>query len=396
MDQVAVRAGAFAPGSQHHVLALIRSGVAQTRAELARVTGLAPSTVSTRVDELISGGILEEAGDGRSTGGRRPRVLRIRADAGTVAAVDLGANHAVVALLDLSGDIITQRTFPLDIAAGPDRVLTEAAENVRALVEALPPTQRLLGVAVGVPGPVRAGTGTVESPSRMPGWNQVDVGALMSSLVGVPVLVDNDSNLMAVGEFTMRVSDAPNMIMLKAGTGIGCGVIASGRLHHGANGAAGDISHVRVTGGSDVICSCGRVGCLDAVASGAALVRELHREGHEVADASEIVRRARDADPAVARVLRHAGRMTGEVLATTINFFNPNALVIGGQLGLAEPFVAAIRSAIYELCLPMAVKELTIDVSRAGSAAGVLGGGHLMLDQLFAESDEDGSARIAR
>lgn len=396
MDRSAIRARAFGAGSEHHVLTLVRTGAAQSRADLARVTGLAPSTISARVDRLMSAGILQEAGAGHSNGGRRPRVLEIRADAGAVAAVDLGANHAVVALLNLSGEALTSETSPIDVAQGPREVLSSIAARIAAQSATLPAEQHVLGVAIGVPGPVRAGSGVVVSPSRMPGWNHVNVGELMESLMSVPVLVDNDSNLMAMGEYSARGPDVANLILLKAGTGIGCGVVASGRLHHGANGAAGDISHVRVTGGSDVTCSCGRVGCLDAVASGAALVRQLRAEGLDIADATDIVRRARDADPAVARALRHAGRMTGEVLATTINFFNPDALVIGGQLGLAEPFVAALRSAIYELCLPMAVKELTIDVSIAGPAAGILGGGRLLLDQLFAEIDADGGAAIAR
>lgn len=396
MDRRAIRARALGGGSEHHVLTLVRTGAAHSRADLARVTGLAPSTISARVDRLIAAGILREAGAGHSNGGRRPRVLEVRADAGAVAAVDLGANHAVVALLDLSGKVLASDTSPIDVAQGPRDVLTAIATKIGAHAATLPARQRVLGVAIGVPGPVRVGSGVVVSPSRMPGWNHVNVGELMQSLMSVPVLVDNDSNLMAVGEYSTRGPAFANLIMLKAGTGIGCGIVASGRLHHGANGAAGDISHVRVTGATEVTCSCGRVGCLDAVASGAALVRQLRAEGLDVADATDIVQRARDADPAVARALRHAGRMTGEVLATTVNFFNPDALVIGGQLGLAEPFVAALRSAIYELCLPMAVKELTIDVSVAGPAAGILGGGRLLLDQLFAEVDEDGGAAIAR
>lgn len=396
MDQSAIRARAFGAGSENHVLSLVRTGAARSRADLARVTGLAPSTVSARVDRLIAAGILQEAGAGRSSGGRRPRVLAIRAEAGAVAAIDLGANHAVTALLDLAGDILVQETAPIDVARGPRDVLPELTSRITALAAKLPAQQRILGVAIGVPGPVRAGSGVVVSPSRMPGWNQVNVVELMESLVSAPVVVDNDSNFMAMGEYAVRGPAAPNLIVLKAGTGIGCGVVASGRLHHGANGAAGDISHVRVTGGSDVACSCGRVGCLDAVASGAALVRQLRAEGLDIADATDIVRRARDADPTVARALRQAGRMTGEVLATTVNFFNPDALVIGGQLGRAEPFVAALRSAIYELCLPMAVTELTIDASLAGPTAGIVGGGYLVLDRLFAAVDADGGAAIAR
>lgn len=389
MEPRGVGDSALAVGSERHVLCLVRSGAATSRADLARVTGLAPSTISSRVDRLVASGILEEAGSGRSRGGRRPRVLQVRAGAGAVAAIDLGANHAEIALLDLTGRILTQEASVIDIADGPRAVLGAAIERIGALSSALADGQRILGYAIGVPGPVAADRGIVVSPSRMPGWNQVDVAGLAATLLPepAPVVVDNDSNLMALGEYVARGGELANLIVLKAGTSIGCGVIASGRLYHGANGAAGDISHVRVTSGPDVLCSCGRIGCLDAVAGGAAIARQLRGEGIDVAGAADIVGRAQDADPRVSRALRHAGQMTGEVLATTVNFFNPHAVIVGGQLGLAEQFVTALRSALYELCFPMAINDLVIDSSVAGSAAGVLGGGTAVLDRLFAEAE---------
>jgi predicted NBD/HSP70 family sugar kinase len=204
---------------------------------------------------------------------------------------------------------------------------------------------------------------------------------VLGELTDVPVLVDNDANLMALGE--LATSPASHLVFVKAGTGIGCGVVAAGRLHRGGVGAAGDISHLAVHGYEDVACSCGRTGCLDTVASGAALVRDLTAAGVEVADTAAVVELAGDAEPTTTRLLREAGRATGEILATIVNFFNPDVLVIGGQFSRAEAFVASIRSTLYDRCLPMATEHLQITTTRSGPRAGILGGGHLALEHLL-------------
>ncbi|WP_035855197.1 ROK family protein [Cryptosporangium arvum] len=368
----------IAPDSPGAVLRLVRSGQAASRSDIARLTHVSASTAATRVEALIELGFLHETGAGRSRGGRRPRVLELRTNAGVVAAADLGAHHATLALFDLGGTLLAEHELPMDIADGPERVLDWLVERVGALAEGQAP---LRGLTVGVPGPVDFRAGRVVSPSRMPGWNGADVPALARAFTDVPVLVENDANLMALGEFSAAPSE--HLVFLKAGSGIGCGVIASGQLHRGARGAAGDISHAPVSDQQDVPCSCGRTGCLDAVASGAALARRLAEAGFDVRATTDVVRIARDAEPVSARMFRDAGRATADVLATIVNFFNPDTLVLGGQLSQAEPYVANIRSTLYERCLPMAVEKLVIEPSRAGRLAGVIGGGHLMLEHLF-------------
>jgi predicted NBD/HSP70 family sugar kinase len=216
----------------------------------------------------------------------------------------------------------------------------------------------------------------------MPGWHDVDVRLESSLRFDLPVLVDNDANLMALGEHGATPVD--HLVFVKAGTGIGCGVIASGRLHRGAVGAAGDISHLPVPGKEEVACTCGRTGCLDAVASGAALVRDLTLAGQPVYEAYQVVELAGDGDPTATRLLRDAGRATGEILAPVVNFFNPDALVVGGQLSRAQPFMASIRSMLYERCLPMATETLQILTSQTGPLAGVTGGAHRMIEYLLA------------
>ncbi|MFB9317016.1 ROK family protein [Cryptosporangium minutisporangium] len=370
-----------APDSPGAVLRLVRSGQAASRSDIARLTHVSASTAATRVEALIGLGFLHETGAGRSRGGRRPRRLELRTDAGTVAAADLGANHASLALFDLGGTLLSERLLPMDIAEGPERVLAWVVGQIREMSDAAPAP--LAGLTVGVPGPVDFRAGRVVSPSRMPGWNGADVPGVAGALIDVPVLVENDANLMALGEFSAAPDGCEHLVFLKAGSGIGCGVIASGQLHRGARGAAGDISHAPVSDQQDVPCSCGRTGCLDAVASGAALARRLHAAGFDVHSTSGVVEIARNAEPVSARMFRDAGRATADVLATIVNFFNPDTLVLGGQLSQAEPYVANIRSTLYERCLPMAVEKLVIAPSRAGRLAGVIGGGRLMLEHLF-------------
>lgn len=376
-----------APDSPGAVLQLIRSGAVSSRADLAKRIGVSASTAGLRVQALIDHGYLRETQDGTPRGGRRPRQLALRPDFGDVIAIDLGSHHVSVAKFDLAGTRVQGVTHDLQIEDGPNKVLARVHTLIRQFVV---PPKRLLGITIGVPGPVDTGTGFVVSPSRMPGWNRVGVALeLAKHGYPVPILVDNDANLMAVGEYD--VDPADHMVFVKAGTGIGCGVIASGRLHHGAGGAAGDISHLPVPGKEHIECSCGRNGCLDAVASGAALVRDLNAAGVRVKSPAEVVILAGDADPTATRLLREAGQATGELLATVVNFFNPDALVIGGQLSLAEPFVASVRAAVFERCLPMATENLQVRASRTGHLAGVVGGARLMIEHLLAPERVNGA-----
>lgn len=389
-----------APATPGGILHLVRSGRAGSRADIARHTGLSPSTVAQRVDALLSAGFLREAGEGVSHGGRRPRALEVDAGSGVVAAADLGSHHATFGLFDLSGRLLASRTAAMDIGSGPDRVLAwiaASAEELRAMHGA--PGQELRGIGIGMPGPVDSSTGRMVSPSRMPGWNGLDVAAALASRTGLTVAVDNDANLMALGEFdaTAQTPDAltadGQLVFVKAGSSIGCGIVAFGGVYRGHHGMAGDISHVTVPGAPDVLCSCGRVGCLDAVAGGAAIVQALRRAGVEVADTRDVLALARDAHPLATLMLREAGLRTGGVLATIMNFFNPQRLVLGGILGEAEAFVAGVRSAIYSDCLPMITDQLDIGVSAAKQEAGIRGAGRLVLDALFDPAQVDRAVR---
>ncbi|MET8333405.1 ROK family protein [Streptosporangium canum] len=369
-------------GAQGDLLRLVATGHAESRAELARLSGLAASSVSLRVEELIGTGLLVEEGSGTSRGGRRPRRLRVSPTAGLLAVADLGAHHARLGLLDLSGTPLVVEERPCDIALGPEETLDWMAASFDELLLAHgPPGVPLRGVGTGIPGPVDPGSGRVVSPSRMPGWNNFPVAEHLGAHYDLPVLVENDANLMAVGE-ARAWPGCDNLMVLKAGSGIGCGVIVDGRLHRG-RGAAGDISHVRVRTDSSVVCSCGHSDCLEAYASGAALMSALTEQGIAVGRPADVVAAVNDGVPEATALVRSAGRLIGEVLTVLVNFLNPDAIVIGGSLSTAEPLISSIRAAVYERCLPLATRDLEIAVTRAGPDAALLGAGSLLLDAVL-------------
>lgn len=381
--------GAWSAGA---LFQLVRTERAGSRAELARISGLSASTVAMRVEELIDAGYLEETGKGESTGGRKPRALALKASRHVVVGIDLGEHHASLGVLDRRGEIIADSLETVSLADGPEAVVTQLVERSRALVAAHGEgTLELTGIAMGLPGPVDTRTGKLVAPTRMPGWNGVAVRELLEKISGLPARVDNDANIMALGEFVHRGQDIDNLVFVKAGTGIGCGIIASGALYRGFRGVAGDISHVTLADADPVPCSCGRLGCLDVIASGSAILDKLREQGVELESMNDLISVARDAHPLATRYLRDAGRRTGEVLATIVNFFNPQMLVLGGKLSQSEAFVAGVRQAIYTQCLPMATDFLDVTVSEVGWLGGVTGIGWSLLQEILdpVRIDED-------
>jgi predicted NBD/HSP70 family sugar kinase len=371
-------------GSPGGILTLVRNGRASSRAEVARATGLSPTTVAVRVELLIEAGYLREAGSGDSHGGRRPRQLEVDPSGGLIVGVDLGARHASFGLFDMRAQRIADHHVDIDIAEGPDVILPwVVAIAQRIVAENAHEGQRLIGVGLGLPGPVSQPAGILISPSRMPGWDGLDVAVEITRLSGVPAAVDNDANLMALGEHISRGEDVDDFVFIKAGSSIGGGVIVGGELHHGHHGMAGDISHVTVHGAPATPCSCGRNGCLDAVAGGAAIVTSLQAASVTVTDTLDVLELARNGHPLATQMLREAGIRTGTVLATVVNFSNPQRIVLGGTLSEAGAFLGGVKSAIYTECLPLATDGLEVEVSQAKERGGIIGAARVMLDRLL-------------
>jgi glucokinase len=364
------------------VFQLLRDGRPRTRAELSAETGLARSTIAERIDTLLASGLLRSADKAGSTGGRPPTMFTFNPQARVVLAADIGATHAKVALTDLTGDVLAEEERRVDLAVGPEPVLAYVTEASAALLDRTGRSVAdLLGIGVGLPGPVEHSTGRPVIPPIMPGWDGFDVKNHLYDRLGVLTLVDNDVNLMALGEHKTHWPDAPNMIFVKVATGIGSGLISDGRLHRGSRGSAGDMGHVQLPHGADVTCRCGNLGCLEAVASGAAIAARLAATGVPAETSSDVVALARAGSVDAVQQIRQAGRDIGEVLATAVNLFNPSVIVVGGSLSQAgEHLIAGVREVVYRRSLPLATTELRIVQSRAGNQAGVIGAATMVID----------------
>jgi len=367
------------------VLRLIRDTEGMTRSDLARITGLARSTVAQRVDALLAHELVYEAGGSASTGGRPPTLLTFNHRVGVVLVADLGATHSRLAASDLAGAPLAEEAFDMDIAAGPERVLSVVHEHFAALLDQVGHTaDDVRGIGIGVPGPVAFNTGQPVKPPIMPGWNGFSIPEWFAGRYGAPVLVDNDVNIMALGEHWSNWRDTEHLMFVKVGTGIGCGIVAGRAIHRGAQGAAGDIGHIRLAGREDLICRCGNVGCLEAFAGGDALARRLTEGGVETANSRDVLELVRADDAMAVRMVREAGRSLGEVLAGCVNFFNPGVIVIGGDIGQAPELLAGVREITIQRSLPLATGELSIVHSRLGDRAGVVGAAIMVIEHMLA------------
>ena len=373
------------PALAARIVSLISTGQGTSRTELARHLGLAASTVSLRVHELIEAGVVRETGSGPSRGGRRPRLLELCSEGGYVLVADVGGTHARLGVVDLTGALSDVEEVPVPVAAGggPEaalQVISRVFDELVARRGGVPS-----GLGFGLPGPVDLERRCVVSPSRMPGWDGFPVGPWLEARYGAVAVVDNDANLTALGEHVSSPQQVSHSITVRAGSAIGCGIVVGGVIHRGADGAAGDFTHARVPAAGDIPCSCGNTGCLETIASGAALVRVLNGRGRAVAETAQVIRMARSGDPEATTLVRGAGRHLGEVLCTVVNFFNPGAVFLAGGLSTLEPFVAAVRSQLYERCHPLVTRRLLITKASAGADAGLVGAGRFVLDRVLAQ-----------
>jgi len=369
------------PNGAGELLQLLRDQTPRTRAELAKLTGLARSTVGARVDALLASGLLAPSGEAASTGGRPPVRFAFNPEARVVVGADLGATHGRIALTDLTGRPLCEIGEDLEITDGPAVVLDWVTSTTSKMLDLTGRTAAdLIGVGIGVPGPVEHSSGRPMRPPIMPGWDGYDVPAHVTRLFDVPVLVDNDVNIMALGEHAVAHADVEHLLFVKVATGIGAGIISGGRLHRGAVGAAGDLGHVAAPHAPEVLCSCGNLGCLEAVASGPAISRALSEIGITATSNADIVDLVRGGNIPAAHAVRQAGRTIGEVLATCVSLLNPSVIVIGGSLAQAgESLIAGVREVVYGRSLPLATSNLQIVAATTGVQAGVIGAATMVI-----------------
>lgn len=386
------------------LLELVRSGRAVTRGALQQATGLSRATVGQRLDRLFRAGWLREGAGGpvgSPLGGRPSITLEFDDEHAVVLAADLDTRHARAAVLSLTGEIQAEHTGTLVIEEGPDAVLDELGRWFAELLEkAGRPADAVCGIGLAVPGPVDTDTGRVVQPPIMPGWDGYDIRARLARAftahadgpAGVPVLVDNDANLMAYGEQRTGYPDCSAFALVKVSTGIGAGVVVGGSIYRGIDGGAGDIGHIRVPQGAEALCKCGSYGCLAAVASGGAVARRLAEAGVPAASGSDVRDLLTAGHPGAAALAREAGRVVGDVLATVVTLLNPGVLMIAGDLA-GTPFLTGVRELLYQRALSRSTAHLDVVTSKLGERAGLVGAGALVVEHLYAP--ERAEARLA-
>jgi predicted NBD/HSP70 family sugar kinase len=382
------------------IVDLVRGGSATSRPELEAMTGLGRAVVNERVREGLELGVLAEVepvptGDRR---GRPSRAVRFRSEAGVILAACFGEVSLHAAVTDLDGTPLAREFRPIDVMDGPERVLATVDELFGRLLGAVHGGAGW-GIGIGVPGPVDYPAGRVAAPPIIPGWAGFDVRSWFAGRYGVPVWVDNEVNLMALGEWERGTpQERRDLLFVKVGTGIGSGLVTGGRLHRGDSGAAGDIGHIPVTDDPSARCRCGKTGCLEAVASGWAMVRSLSEHassGRSPLLAERLAQRGRitgedigaataAGDDVVREAVARAARVTGRAIAGVVNFANPGVLVLGGGvLRSGALFADVFRRAVLDETIELAASNLHIRTASLGFAEGTTGAALLVAHNLL-------------
>lgn len=376
------RTGSLESLREHNLLrvidVLLERGVA-SRAEIARQTGLSRTTVSSLVTDLIERGLVAERApaDQRDAAGagRPPVLLALDRSAGAAIGIDIGHSHLRVAVADLSHTILAQAERALDVDESAKDGFATASELVdEVLAEAAVPRDRVINVGMGVPGPIRHRTGRVGSSSILPGWVDVRVGEEMERHLGLPVVVENDANLGALGEALFGAGrGAQEIVYLKVSTGIGAGLIVAGRIHHGAGGTAGEIGHLLVDEDGHV-CRCGNRGCLETVAATPGLLEQLSRTHGTDLSIEDVIGLARGGDPGCRRVIADAGQHIGRAVAMLCNLLNPARIIVGGDLSAGGGLLLdPLRGALRRYAIPSAAEDAEVCTGLLGEQAEVRG-----------------------
>lgn len=382
MTQLVENRETAAPATAGELLELVRTGRAITRSQLRALTGLSRTAVTARVSSLTSAGLLLLGEELASTGGRPPGALVFNKDAGVVLAVAIGRSRTQLAVLDLDGQELTADSRDHEVGVGPDELMAEIVDRFRVLLEGIEPP--VLGIGLSLPGTLDPARGLSIGSPVMSGWDGVPLAPYFADLAPAPLFVGNDADVLARSELLGGAGDLGDVLVVKASTGLGLGIIAGGRVLSGHLGAAGEIGHTIVDAAGDLPCRCGAVGCLETIAGGWSLVARMAESGHPVGHVRELVALALQGDSVARGLLRDSGRELGQVLAVAINLFNPAAVVIGGDMGAAFDFyVAGVRESVYRRAAPLATRDLKFLPSTHGARAGVVGCAALALDHVL-------------
>jgi predicted NBD/HSP70 family sugar kinase len=382
------------------VVELVRTGAATTRQEIEAMSGLGRAVVTDRVATLIEMGLAADGELGPSTGGRAPRQVRFRDDAGYILVAAIGNTSLGAGLADLSGRLLVEHHERSGVDEGAEHTLDRLEALFDWILSEHPVGERLWGIGLSVVGPVHLADGEAGSRAVVhlaPDWAENPVAERLGARYHVPVWVDNDAHLMALGELRAgRGAGRSELLFLKIGTSISAGLVSNGQVHRGANGYAGDIGHVVVA--DEALCRCGNVGCLDAVAGGLAIAREaglavargespylaqLARQGI-IPTAADVGRGAYRGDPYCIELLARCGALIGRTLAMLVTAYDPSLVVVGGGVSQAgEILLSAMRESLFRHSRSLAVRDVSLVRTELGRTAGLVGAAFAVAEDLF-------------
>lgn len=371
-------------GTPRRIVDVLWRGGPATRADVAAATGLSRASVSSALAGLIDSGLVVETGEAaptRPSGGRPATVVRLGPRAGLAVGVDIGRRHIRVAVADLGHEVRMRAAQRLEPHLEATTVLARAATMVESVVnDAGFSCIDVVGIGLGLPGPIDSRSGTVASPNLLPEWEGVTAGPILAERLRRPVLTENDANLGALSEHLWGAGRGCDTIAyVKVATGIGGGLVINGRLHRGAGGTAGEIGHITLDE-NGALCRCGSRGCLEVVASGAALVANVQRAMPEIDAVEDLVRLAQRGDSGCARMIADAGRHLGVAIGTVVNLVNPERVVVGGELGQAgDLLLGPMRQALLWSTVLPGAGHVEVVPGQLGDHSEVLGGVALVL-----------------
>lgn len=375
--------GIHLPPGVDRLLSLVVSHRAVSRADLERLSGLSRSTILQRLGVLFDARLVLEADETAPSGGRPSKLLKLNADFALTLAADIGESMTRVVVTTLAPQILAEATFPTRLDHPPEIVLAQiVAQGTQLLAQIGRTRAELLGIGLCLPAPVDYENVRVVGPSVMRDWDDFDIRGWFRAYAQIRVFADNDVNLMAVAEQRAFWPNEDGLFFIKAGTGIGSGIITRDGVFRGAQGAAGDIGHIQLDWPNPPLCRCGKLGCLEAYAAGWAMARSLREKGFVADNARDVIDLVRRNVPEAIQLVRFAGRGFGEVVASVVSVLNPRRIVIGGTLAQAdEHLLAGIREQVSQRCLPLATRALTICTARSDERAGALGAAQLVIDE---------------
>jgi glucokinase-like ROK family protein len=371
------------------ILNSIKTYGAIPRAEIARLTGLSPATVTGITAELIQDNLIFEKESGDSSGGRRPIMLAINPHGGCVVGIKVMEDHALGALTDLEASLLGKQSYPLTDTSpeGISRSLSELVNELLKMSEN--PAPNLMGVGVGLAGIVDAGQGLVRQ-SPFFGWNDVPLREMIQNHVNVPVYVDNDVNTLAFAEKWFGAGRGiDNFLVVTFGRGIGLGIVSNGQFNHGTRGGAGELGHTVIQPGGE-LCACGKRGCLEMYASELSMLRQAAKAFEQGQLSSlpetpeELIALASAGEKTAQEIFSRAGELLGQSIANLVNIFNPQRILINGEGVRAGNWLFdPMRSAIDEHTMPSLRQDVSILVEPLGDDAWARGAASLVLHELF-------------